>query len=121
MSGIVKGVLGLIGLGGGTKECETAKRALELHNGQVTVGVDSENMQVVFQVDEKADAQPVIIDLLNNVIQKVTVVAPANSRAAADVPVTASDLRNLQAQVTELHQQFRSFLAQKDESTPTGD
>jgi hypothetical protein len=116
MAGLVKGILGVVGLGGGgSKECETAKRALELHDGQITVAIDSENMMVVMQVDEKKNAQPILFDLLNNVIQNVTVVPPANQHSPSDVPVSAWDVRRLQEQIDDLRMQLNLILEKQEE------
>jgi hypothetical protein len=85
MAGLIKGVLGLIGLGGG--QSETARQALQLHDGQVTVSIDSDQMLVTMQIDERHHSQPIIFDLLNNTILNVTTVPPGNNNAPGDVPV----------------------------------
>jgi hypothetical protein len=68
---------GLMGMGGGGP----AEQALTLHDGQITVAIDSANCMVIMQIDEKKDSQPIIFDLLNNTISNVTVYPPLNTGA----------------------------------------
>jgi hypothetical protein len=53
-----------------------AQRSLQLHDGQVTVSIDSQKCQVIMQIDEKKDSKPIIFDLANNTISNVTVIPP---------------------------------------------
>jgi hypothetical protein len=73
---VIGAVLPMLMGGGGPSQ-----QALQLHDGQITVSIDSENCLIIMSIDEKKDAQPIIFHLLNNTISNVTVYPPTNNQA----------------------------------------
>jgi hypothetical protein len=70
MAGILKGIGSILGIGG-SKEAQTAQvaqQAQSLKNGAVEVLIDTENHYIIFQIAERRDLQPIVLDLRNNQI-----------------------------------------------------
>jgi hypothetical protein len=58
------------------KEAEISHRALQLHNGHISILINPEHHTVTMQIDEKKDSKPIIFNLANNTISNVTVIPP---------------------------------------------
>jgi hypothetical protein len=102
MAGFFKALLG--GGDGPVKEAEVARQSLQLHDGNLTIAIDSGQNMIIMQIDENSDGKPLIFDLKNHTISNVTAVYPPVSDYAPSaeplqdqIDVLRTEIQNLKA------------------------